>query len=151
MPNLNRDDEGRVVPYDDDSIDDDDLLIRRIPNNSLDDNSDGSRRVSSGAFSRSSKIRDHYRSMSVDLLSDLLAAGTGPREENYYPDFEVIMSLRVGDIRAAQRGFRIGRLPSEGNPAHCGVWNVSTLSKQKALKEMAEFVRNPGDVTKDKR
>lgn len=151
MPNLVRDGNNRVFPYNDPDIDDDQMLIRRVSNHALQPNSDGSRRVSSAGFSPTSRTRDFYCGMSVDLLSDLLAIGIDPADSSYHPEFEVIMSLKVGEVRQAGPEFLVGHDPKPSNPAHCNVWGVRSTGKKKALLRMANWIRRPEDVIKEKR
>lgn len=151
MPNLVRDGNNRVTPYDDPDIGDDQLLIRRIPSQALHPNSDGSYRVSSGGFSPTSRGRDFYCGMSVDLQSDLLANGTDSADPSYHPEVKVIMSLKVGEIRREVPKLLIGHDPKPDNPAHCNVWGVSTPGNKRVLLRLANWIRRPENVIKEKR
>lgn len=151
MPNLNRDNEGRVIPYEDPNLNDNEILFRRIPPGAIHPNTDGTRRVSPSGFSASSRARDVHRGMSVDLRSELQVLGIHAEELGYHPATEVIMSLRVGDLRQAGHQFLVGRDPTPENPAHCNVWGVLSTSQKKYLLQLADWVRRPDDVIKEKR
>ena len=77
-----RDSEGRVVPHDDADIPGDAYVLRYIvsawlkPHQSV----PGRRRLSSAAFSPSSKRHDPYQGMSVGLLQPMLDAGLSPTD-----------------------------------------------------------------------
>ena len=69
-----RDDDGYVLPHDDRmAIPDDAFLVRHIHRKQLSVSDDGRHRLSSGAFSETSRERDKYQGMSVDMLSKLQA------------------------------------------------------------------------------
>lgn len=148
MPNPDRNGGGRVIPYNDPEIDNNQILIRLISNQQIHENNDGSRRVSSGGFSPTSKTRDPYRGMSVDLLSYLLVNGIDPADPSYHPEVEVIMSLKVGEVRQAVPKLLIGHDPKPDNPAHCNIWKVSTTGNKRALLRSANWIRRPENVIK---
>jgi hypothetical protein len=84
--------------------------------------------------------------MSVDLMSNLQARGIDPANSaEFAPDFEVLMTLRVGQLHG--QGMWVVPRPLPDNPAHCNVLNV-TRNKRKAILTMAVFLRRPDDVVK---
>lgn len=111
-----------VDPYDEDQIDENDVVIRRInPRQHVvwDDNL-GRRRVSSKAFSPSSRSNG---GMSVDIEALIVADGHDPHEYVTTPIFTGSVALRAGDARALQ--LRIGYDPLPDNPYHGEVWGSS--------------------------
>ena len=145
----NLDPNGLVLPYDDATISVEGSLIRKIHPQHLKPMSNGQRRVSKAAFSGSSRGIDPYQGMSVDLYSVLVDNGVDPESPNYAPEFEVLMMLRVGDLRQEQAQLQlvIGRDPKPDNPAHCSVWGVRS-SHRKHLLGLARWLRRPEDVVK---
>ena len=139
-----RDSDGRVVPHDDTDIPEDAYVLRNIVPDWLKSDSKlpGRRRLSSAAFSPSSKARDPYQGMSVDLLQPMLDAGlppTGGKGAKH----EAVVRLRVGELRRI--GLRIGPDPRDTNPFHAAVWGVKKGTKTKILK-LCEWVDKPDDV-----
>ena len=132
----------------DDRILEDDVVIRNIPPYHLIDIDESGRRkrVSKSAFSGSSKKIDPEEGMSVDLLSKLIEHGISPQDPTYQPDFEVLMSLGVDDLR--QLGLEVVRRPLPENPAHCHVLRVRSPALKKKLLERADWVRRPPHVFK---
>jgi hypothetical protein len=127
-----------------DALSDDEVVIRRVlPSNRRED---GRRPISKSQFSASSAAHDPEEGMSVDSMSNLLARGINPASKaEFAPDWEVLMSLRVGELH--DQGPWVVPRPRNGNPAHCNVLNV-TKSKRKAILAMATFLRRPDDVVK---
>lgn len=128
-----RDEDGIVKPHDDrTAIPDDALVIRYIQEQQLHPNLDGTRRLSKGAFSGSSKDRDQYEGMSVDMLSELKKHGVDPATrmpENH----EGAVTLRAGDLR--ELGLEVGPDPGLHNdPYHASVWGVRDSHRKKILK-----------------
>ena len=126
----------------DDALDDEEVVLRRIPNRH-----DGQRVISKSQFSPSTPERDPEEGMSVDLLSALVEQGTDPTDPvQYHPEVEVIMSLCVGDLH--RLGLWVVPRPLPGNTAHCNVLNVTATKTKKQILQLAEFFRQPGDFAK---
>ena len=71
----------------DDALDDDEVVIRRVPRVQLRARTDGRREVSKGSFSASSKAYDPEEGMSVDCISVLMAVGIDPADPaQFLPD-----------------------------------------------------------------
>jgi hypothetical protein len=139
-----RDDGGRVEPHDDPDIPGDAWVIRHIIPMQLVRHEDlpGRRRLSKSAFSPSSKRRDPYQGMSVDLLQPILDAGLSPigiREDKY----EASVRLRVADLRGL--GLQVAPDPMPGNPFHAAVWGVKEGAGKRLVK-LCEWVDKPEDV-----
>jgi|RhiMethySRZTD1v2_1073278.scaffolds.fasta_scaffold110295_4 hypothetical protein len=130
-------------PKPSDALPDDEVVIRRVP--TLHPRADGKREVSKGSFAASSKSRDPEEGMSVDLASVLVAMGIDPADPTQFaPEFEVLMTLKVGDLHA--HGMWV--VPrTQPHPAHCNVLGV-TSGKRKIVFGLAQFLRCPADVVK---
>jgi hypothetical protein len=139
-----RDSEGRVVPHDDADIPGDAYVLRYIvsawlkPHQSV----PGLRRLSSAAFSPSSKRHDLYQGMSVDLLQPMLDAGLSPTDR-MGDKYEAIVQLRVRDLRSI--GLQVGSDPLLGNPFHAAVWGVKEGTRKRLIK-LYEWLDKPDDV-----
>lgn len=132
-------------PKPEDALPDHEVVIRRVPTASLHRRSDGKREVRKGSFSASSQSRDPEKGMSVDLMSVLVANAIDPADQNQFaPDFEVLMTLKVGDLHA--HGMWVVPRPKP-YAAHCNVLGVTT-NKRKVVFGFAEFLRRPADVVK---
>lgn len=134
MP-IERDGDGRVIPHNDGSISDDDFVVRRIAPDFVVPTPDGFR-VSKGAFGPSSRTRDPYCGLSVDLVSALEID-----LQDYSPETEVLVVLRIGDIREELPELMIGRDPLSGNEAHCAIWRIEKTAQKKKLLSLARVVR----------
>ena len=139
-----RDSNNRVVPHDDADIPDDACVLRMIVSQWLKEHPSliGRRRLSSGAFSPSSKERDPYQGMSVDLLQPLLDAGLSPADRKGQK-YEAIVKFRVRDLR--ELGLHVGPDPLDTNPFHAGVWGCKSGTRTKLMK-LYEWVDRPDDV-----
>ncbi len=143
MANPPRDADGRVTPYDDPEIPDDADVVRYVPSEGLAPDGHGGRRLSTGAFSPSSRDRDPYRGMSVDLLAPMLKDGL-PMSGRKTSDHEGVVKLKVGALRSL--GLEIGKDPVPGsNPYHCAVWGVNK-SNRKNICKLAEWIDKPPDA-----
>jgi hypothetical protein len=140
-----RDTVGRVKPHDDkQNIPDAAYIIRYIASDQLIPSESGGRRLSSGAFSGSSKEVDPYQGMSTDLMQPMLDDGLGPpgRKEDHHA--EAVVRFRVGTLRSL--GLRVGRDPgTTGDPYHVNVWGVEKRHRRK-IRGIAEWVDKPDDV-----
>lgn len=137
-----------VVPYDDDRIDDDDHLIRRIDylHHVVEDKNDGRYRISTKAFSQSSTPPG---GMSVDIEKLIVARGEKPCDYVISPPHIGAVYFRAGDAREAD--LQIGVTPLPHNPCHGDVWNKSgsnnfTRRQKVALLEMAKWLVEIGGV-----
>ena len=144
MGNPPRDSEGRVKPHDDPDIPNDAYVLRYIPTGWLRPDKRGGRKLSSAVFGGSSRSRDPYQSMSVDLLKPMLDDGLPPVGRKL-ADHEAVVRLKVGDLR--DLGFKVGPDPGNKNdPYHVGVWGVKSRHREK-IRDMAEWVDKPADVS----
>lgn len=139
-----RDEDGIVTPHDDrTAIPDDALVVRYIHEQWLIPTPDGSRRLSKGAFSGSSKDKDQYEGMSVNMLSELKKHEVDPATrmpENH----EGAVTLRAGDLR--ELGLEVGPDPGLRNdPYHAAVWGVKS-SHRKKIKNLCKWLIKPQDV-----
>jgi hypothetical protein len=142
-PALDKD--GRVTPHDDtQNIPDDAYIVRYIPSHHLIPKEGGGRRLSSGAFSESSKEMDPYQGMSADLMQPMLDDGLGPTGRKEDRGAEAVVRLRVGALRAL--GLRVGRDPGKtGDTYHVNVWDVKKSDRRK-IRDFAEWIDKPDDV-----
>lgn len=135
-----RDINGRVLPHDDPTINDEDGLLRRIPPWDAPIDKQGQRRLSSGLFSPSS-IPNY--GISVDLERDQRAGGIDPLA--ILPEGYGLARLTAGQIRAV--GLKVGKSPTEDNPYHADIWRLDgprlKKSQLNALKRGAEVLRWP--------
>ena len=135
---------GCVVPHDDPDIPDDAYVVRYVPSGDLRPSEEGGRRLSSAVFSASSKRRDSYQGMSVDILEALVDVGVQPKDRAN-PIHEAIVKLRVGALR--DLGLLIGSDPGKNNdPFHAEVWGVKKSIRRRIL-EISEWITKPDDVT----
>ena len=102
----------------------------------------GARRLSSAAFSPSSKRYDPYQGMSVDLLQPMLDAGLSPTDRKR-DRYEAIVQLRVRDLRSI--GLQVGPDPLDTNPFHAAVWGIKEGARKRLMK-VYEWVDKPNDV-----
>jgi hypothetical protein len=134
---------GRVRPYDDDSISGDAYLVRYIHGRWLVPDGAGGRRLSKGAFSPSSEVRDPYRGMSTDILDLILHDGLSPIERKP-PGHEGVVKLKVEGLR--NLGLMVGYDPIDDvNPYHGSVWGVTSALRRR-LVQMCEWIEKPLDV-----
>ena len=133
------------MPHDDEDVPDDAYVVRYINAMWLvpDDIRQDQRRLSSAAFSPSSKSHDHYQGMSVDLLEQMRMAGISPVDKKG-AKFEAIVRLRVGSIRTM--GLRVGTDPRHENPFHAAVWGIKKGRTKKQLLKLCEWLDKPDDV-----
>jgi hypothetical protein len=139
-----RDADGRVQPHDDADIPNEAYLVRYVHSTQLVADRSGLRRLSTGAFSRSSKSYDFYQSMSADLLDLILKDGLSPMAR-MRPGHEAVVRLKIGDLRSV--GLKVGHDPKPDNPYHVGVWGVGSQHRKK-LHAFAEWLEKPDDVIK---
>ena len=139
-----RDAAGRVEPHDDPDISDDAYVVRYVHVSQLRPDEAGHRRLSSGAFSPSSKHHDPYCSMSADLLDSMLKDGVAPSAWKR-PERHAVVKLRVRDLR--RLGLQVGSDPQTDNPYHVGVWGMKRQHR-KQLHRLCEWVEKPDDVLK---
>ena len=125
-----RDADGRVEPHDHDEIHDDDIVLRGVPRHQILPTEDGGRRISSGAFSRSSAQRDPYRSLSVSAKKILDCHETAIDE---WADGKYGAVVYVPTARFRENGLCVGWDPTPDDPSHCGVWGTLPRSVQKEL------------------
>ncbi|WCL54405.1 hypothetical protein [Gimibacter soli] len=135
-----------VAPYDDDSIEADDLIIRRIdPENHLvyDENLQ-TNRLSSQVFSPSSG-----GGMSVDIEKLITATGSMPEEYVVTPKWKGAVQFTAGAARDVE--LMVGLDPLDSNPCHGEVWGRFSRSQKRALMEASEWLVPLTGVEIDKR
>ena len=143
-----RDADGCVQPHDDsDAIPNDGHLVRYVTDNALtpNDNPEGTKRLSSGAFSSSSKEHDHYEGMSVDAYERMVQDGVDVASRMRSGQKGAVL-LRAGDLRAL--GLQVGMDPKEDNPHHAAVWDVKNKHRKK-IRKLAIWLIRPPDVDDD--
>ena len=107
-----------VAPYDEQQIDNDDTIIRRISAEYIvPDANTGGERLSSKAFSASS---GENGGMSVDLLPLMIEAGEDAEEFVTTPVFTGSVQFPAGAARKA--GLWVGYEPLPDNAYHGEVW-----------------------------
>jgi hypothetical protein len=135
-----RDANGNVIPYDDADIGNDDGLIRHINPNYhvvLDKNT-GRKRLSTAAFSESSKPPG---GMSVDLERPLTEAGLDYLAMLPDTDFGAVR-LIAGEMR--ELGHKVGRNPLPQNPYHGEVWDIGRgRAAKKRIMEKSVWLKKP--------
>jgi len=131
-----RDAEGNILPYDDPDIRGDDGLFRRIDpdNHVIMDRNMGCRRLSSAAFSESSRVPG---GMSVDVERCMQAHGLDPLDD--IPEDWGLVRLVTEDLRAD--GHKVGshRLPDR--PCHAEVWKKTPKLGGKIKTRSVTWVR----------
>lgn len=142
-----------VEPYDEEDIDDNDTIIRRVnpEQHVIPDENTGQRRISSKLFSPSSSPNG---GMSVDILKLIEASGQEATDFIRTPPF--IGSVAFSASSAREVGLRIGYDPIPDNPFHGEVWGSPgrpqrfSQSQKRALQQASTwFVEIPGvDITK---
>jgi len=127
-----QDGDGHVQPHDDHQILPDDARVMRKIQRSWMIPTDGFRRLSKGAFSETSKDRDPYQGMSVDML-DLLERDGFSLECRLAPEHIGAVALRVGDLRSLD--LMVGPDPGRsGDAYHANVWGVTNNIRKKILR-----------------
>ena len=143
-----RDEAGNVLPHDDAvNIPADALLMRRIDCNFLVEKTPSDqyrRRLSSAAFSPSSRDRDKNQGMSVDVLELLLQDRVAPRER-LAANQEAAVAIRASALR--QLGFKVGPDPTINNDKyHACVWGVKQKHKKQIRTSCHCWIVRPEDV-----
>lgn len=129
-----------VDPYDEERILAADTIIRKISSQYIVPNDNtGGKRLSSMAFQPSS---DPNGGMSIDLETNIVAAGLDPKEFIHSPDFVGAVAMKAGDVR--NLNLRIGYDPLPENPHHGEVWgnnrpNRFSDSQKKGLRRAARW------------
>jgi hypothetical protein len=120
-----RDEHGKVLPHDHPGIRPDDGIIRRITEQYIVKEADGSRRLSSLAFSPSSGPNG---GMSVDLQAQIEEAGLNCREfiNTTAPQCIGAVRFEAGTLRG--ENLQVGFDPQPSNPYHGEVWGHFTDS-----------------------
>lgn len=144
-----------VNPYDEEGIDADDIIIRRVPEHQVvwDDNGGlRRRRISKALYSKSSGLRS---GMSIDIESLIIKDSKDPREYVVTPDFQGAVSFRAKEVRSLD--LMVGYHPIKDNPGipdnpyHGEVWRKDEAKKftgvqQRGLVEFAEWYVEIPDV-----
>ncbi len=138
-----RDADGCVEPHDHEQIQDEDFMLRGIPEQQIVSTPDGGRRISSGAFSRSS---DTYGGLSLGAKK-VLECLEKTTEEWAAGRFSAVVCFPAGMLRKA--GVQIGWDPLDEDPAHCNAWGASgepfprkqSLRKDLATKTKWRFLK----------
>lgn len=114
-----RDAEGCVKPHNHRQIRDEDIMLRGIPEQQIVSTPDGGRRISTGAFSRSS---DKYGGLSLGAKRVLECLGR-TTEEWAAGRFSAVVCFPAETLRNA--GAQVGWDPLEDDPSHCNAWEDS--------------------------
>lgn len=123
-----------VTPHDHEEILGNDRLIRYlVPGVNVHLKDDGSWRVSSGAFSRSSPTNDPRSYASVDLERLLAKEGVNPIYRLPNPN-QGVAAILVEHIREIE--LLVGWVPLPDNDAHCGIWGA--LNKKSIGNKLAK-------------
>ena len=122
-----RDDEGVVTPHDHPQICAEDTMLRGIPEQWIHSTDDGGRRISSGAFQRSS---DKYQGMSLGAKKILDCADTSV-EEWARGRFSTVVCFPASDLRAID--VKVGWDPIPDDRAHCNAWGRIPTGHAKRL------------------
>lgn len=136
------------LPFDDDEIENDDQIIRRInpDHHIVFDSNRNCYRVSSKAFSPSS---GENGGMSVDLPKLITEAGISVEEFITTPTFTASVIFKAEVVREV--GLLVGKTPQENNPYHADVWgqnkpNRFSNGQKKALQRSAEWLVNVPNI-----
>lgn len=135
-----RDANNNVVPYDDESIKDDDGLIRHInpEYHVIDDRNMGRKRLSTAAFSGSNKPPF---GMSVNLERLMYEAGLDPLAMLPSSSYGAVR-LVAGEMR--ELGHMVGSTPLPNNPYHGEVWSINRGRKAKmSIMEKCTWIKKP--------
>ena len=114
-----QDAKGRVRPHDHEQIQDEDIMLRGIPEQQIVPTPDGGRRISTGAFSRSS---DTYGGLSLGVKK-VLECLEKTTDEWAAGRFSAVVCFPAKMLREA--GVQIGWDPLDDDPAHCNAWEKS--------------------------
>src|ERR1051325_9885678 len=126
-----KDGNGAVTPHDHPEISDDSFVIRRtVPGDLTAPDTQGHRRIQSGAFSQSSD----GTGMSVDIESWLIEDGLAP---THYIADPTHGAKRISVWQLRVMGFKVGWLPEPNNPHHGAVWGVTSSSHRKHISAIA--------------
>lgn len=136
-------------PYDEDDIDPEDFVIRRVnpDQHVVQDDNTGRLRTSSKLFTPSSGTNG---GMSVDILKLIEEANLNPQEYVTTPVFTGSVCFSAQDARAL--GLRVGYDPLEENPYHGEVWGPAdrpqrfTKGEKRALARASEWFVEIPDV-----
>lgn len=107
---------------------------------------DGRQRVSTAALDPSSKERDQYRGLSIDIESFIVEDGLDPLAFVSTPQFTGAIAFTVNAFRS--RSFLVGYDPRAENPYHGAVWEAEnsgsrfTRGTKKSLAEGGGVVRS---------
>ena len=130
-----RDIQGKVEPHDNDGIQAEDGIIRRVSDRQVViDDKTGGRRLSSMAFKASSGAR---AGMSVDLQKQIEEAGHDARIYVTSPRWVGSLRFEAGALRG--EGFKVGFNPLPENPHHGEVWGTFSKPTQKRLRALCQW------------
>jgi hypothetical protein len=136
------DEHGKVKPHDHAEIGDVDIIIRRISEQQLVTDKNGTRRISSVAF----KAAGSNAGMSVDIEKLIVEAGKDPKEFVTTPRWTGSVWFAAGQLRKKQ--LLVGFNPVTNNPFHGEVWGIASRPIQKAVQECCQwYVEIPGVST----
>ena len=126
-----RDADGCVEPHDHGQIQDEDILLRGIPEQWIKPAPNGGCRISSGAFQASS---DAYGGLSLGAKK-MLECLERTADEWAAGRFSAVVCFPAGMLRTA--GVQIGWDPLDKDPAHCNAWAASgePFPKAKSLRK----------------
>ena len=139
------DEDGIVKPHDDrQAIPDDAYVVRYVHRDQLIPNPDGTRLLTSAAFSETSEDQDRYQSMSVDIFDRLQKDNVDPRTR-LPPNHEGAVLIPAGSLR--KLGLQVGPDPMQSNDHyHAGVWGVKGSLRKKIKKRCCRWLIKPSDA-----
>ena len=123
-----------MEPHDHKQIQDEDIMMRGIPEWQIVSTPDGGRRISTGALSRSS---DKYGGLFLGAKK-VLECLEKTTEDWAAGRFSAVVCFPAGMLRNA--GVQVGWDPLEDDPAHCNAWEASGKPfprKRSVLKDLA--------------
>jgi ribosomal protein L21E len=141
-----RNDQGAVIPHNDDALSNESLLIRHInPDyHVVPDENIGGRRIGSNAFSATNG--DPHNGMSVNLEQLINERGLEPK--SLVPENFGAVSLNVGDVRDldVDPKLQVGSDPEPHNRYHGQVWGVKGSVRRKLHRLVRGWVVELKDV-----
>ena len=129
-----RDQDGCVVPHDHHEIFDGDRVVRRVSEQFIVNNSDGTRRLSTMAFQPSS---GDNAGLSVDLVDQIMRDGSDAIVHVTSPRWIGSVCLEVSFLRASE--FMVGYDPLEDNEYHGEIWGSFSKARKKLLARNSQW------------
>jgi hypothetical protein len=141
-----RDALNNVIPYDEEQIENDDVIVRRIDsvNHIIPDGNRNIRRISTKAFRPSTDQK--YPGMSIDVPKLIEAENIDPKKFITNPKYIGSVSFKAEAVRrqALMIGFDpVQSVPSlEDNPYHGQIWKLDTVNPKFSRELQKWFLKN---------